>query len=77
MERRYQVVTYSHDIGADERRDYGTMAEAVKAARGWLRSEEAAYVYDTKRGTVRHAWKLPPEYAFNPRAITPACIMHN
>ena len=46
MGRRYQVVTYSHDTGADDRMDYTRKAEAMKAARRYRDSEEYAAVYD-------------------------------
>lgn len=49
---RYQVVTHSFDIGTDEKFDYSTKAEAVKAARGYRKSEEYAAVYDRKNKTA-------------------------
>ena len=51
-ERRYQVVTWSDDIGADERMDYTTKADAVKAARSYKSTEEYAAVYDRKNKTA-------------------------
>ena len=46
MERRYQVVTYSRDIGSDERMDYLTLKQAVREAKKYRKSEEFAAVYD-------------------------------
>ena len=49
---RYQVVTHSFDIGADEKFDYSTKAEAVKAARGYRKTEDYAAVYDRETKTA-------------------------
>lgn len=46
MERRYQVVTYSRDIGSDEHMDYPTLKQAVREAKKYRKSEEFAAVYD-------------------------------
>lgn len=46
MERRYQVVTYSRDIGSDEHMDYITLKQAVREAKKYRKSEEFAAVYD-------------------------------
>lgn len=51
-ELRYQVITWSDDIGADERMDYKTKAEAVKAARAYKGHEEYAAVYDREKKTA-------------------------
>ena len=40
MIKRYLVVTYSRDIGSDERLDYSTMRDAIRAARQHLREED-------------------------------------
>lgn len=46
MGRRYQVVTYSRDIGSNERMDYLTLKQAVREAKKYRKSEEFAAVYD-------------------------------
>ena len=46
MERSYQVVTYSRDIGSDEHMDYITLKQAVREAKKYRKSEEFAAVYD-------------------------------
>ena len=74
--KRYQVVTYSSDIGTDEKMDFDRMSDAIKEARRWLSREEASYVYDQQKHIVRHAFHGSLELAFNARVITPACIMH-
>lgn len=43
---RYEVVTWSRDIGSDEKRDYVDLIAAVKAAKTYRRREEYAAVYD-------------------------------
>ena len=49
MNIRYQVVTYSLDTGADEKRDYATKQSAVIAARTYLATEDSAAVYDRRK----------------------------
>ena len=44
--KRYEVVTYSYDIGIDTQMDYSKFSEAVKAARKFLGLEEYAAIYD-------------------------------
>lgn len=44
-ERPYQVVTYSSDIGSDEKMDYDCFVDAVKAAQRFRKEEEYAAVY--------------------------------
>lgn len=51
-EKRYQVVTWSYDIGSDERMDFTTLAEAVKEAKSYQDSEEYAAVYDRNKKTA-------------------------
>lgn len=46
---RYQVVTYSRDIGEDERLDYTTKQSAIMAARKHLSTEDSAAVFDRKQ----------------------------
>lgn len=40
MERRYQVVTYSRDIGSDEHMDYLTLKQAVREAKKYRKVVE-------------------------------------
>ena len=44
--KRYQVVTYSQDIGTDGRMDFARLSEAVKDAKKYRSTEEYAAVYD-------------------------------
>lgn len=67
---RYQVITYSRDTGADEKREYTTIKEASAAALqelsfrpGKVGIEEAALVYDLKSKRVRAIWGFWPESA--------------
>ena len=46
--KRYQVVTWSCDIGSDEHMDYSDFSDAYMAARKYLGAEEYAAVYDSK-----------------------------
>ena len=46
---RYQVVTYSQDIGSDEKMDYPKLTEAIKAAEKYKGKEEYAAVYDREK----------------------------
>lgn len=43
---RYQVVTYSYDIGSDEKKDYPKLTKAIKEAEKYKGKEEYAAVYD-------------------------------
>lgn len=67
---RYQVITYSRDTGADEKRDYKTLKAASAAAIQKLSFrpdevgvEEAALVYDLKEKRIRAIWGFWPESA--------------
>lgn len=44
-EKPYQVVTYSSDVGSDEKMDYDYFVDAVKAAKKYRKEEEYAAVY--------------------------------
>lgn len=46
---RYQVVTYSADIGEDEKRDFTNKRAAVASAKAYLATEESAAIYDTQK----------------------------
>ena len=52
MERRYQVVTYSSDIGSDEHMDFSRLSEAIKDAKRYRKTEEYAAVYDRTTKTA-------------------------
>ena len=44
--RRYQVVTYSRDIGSDGKMDFDNLRPAITAASRYRNKEEYAAVYD-------------------------------
>ena len=58
--KRYQVITYCAECGADEKLDYAVKAEAEKAARDCrlVENYDGALVYDLKaRKTISlHGW---------------------
>ncbi len=47
---RYEVVTYSSDIGTDSRLDFFRLADAVKDAKRYQKTEEYAAVFDREYG---------------------------
>jgi len=49
MDKRYSVVTWSDDVGTDERMDYTRKADAIKEARSYNGKEEYAAIYDRKK----------------------------
>jgi hypothetical protein len=49
---RYQVVTYSHDIGIDEKLDFQRKKDAIAHARLYKKREDYAAVYDEKTRTA-------------------------
>ena len=51
-ERRYQVVTWSRDIGSDEHMDYNDAAAAIAEAQRYKGREEYAAVYDRQTKTA-------------------------
>lgn len=52
MIKRYQVCTWSSDIGADDKMDFSTKSEAIKEARKYKKSEEYSAVYDHETNTA-------------------------
>lgn len=54
MPHRYEIVTYSRDIGSDERGDFSRKADAIRYARSFRKSEDYTAVYDalTRTATV-------------------------
>lgn len=44
---RFQVVTYSWDIGIDDRMDYDDINKAIKEAKKYKNTEEYAAIYDS------------------------------
>lgn len=44
--RRFQVITYSNDIGSDEHMDFDGLQAAIKEAKKYRKREEYAAVYD-------------------------------
>ena len=56
---RYQVVTWSSDIGSDEKMDFATFAEAKKEANRYRKTEEYAAIYDYVTKTARVIFGTP------------------
>ena len=52
MEKRFLVVTYSDDIGSDDRMDFTRISTAAKDAEAYRGIEEYAAVYDKKSRTA-------------------------
>ena len=50
--KRYQVVTWSSDIGSDSHMDYSRFSDAATAAGKFRGCEEYAAVYDHKTKTA-------------------------
>ena len=46
MEKRYELVIWDDDIGEDERGDYCTIQEAIKAAERMRKETKYAAIYD-------------------------------
>lgn len=44
--KRYEVCTYSNDIGTGERMDFDRLSDAIKDAKTYRKTEEYAAVYD-------------------------------
>lgn len=51
-EKRYQVCTWSDDVGADDKMDFSNKKEAVKDAMKYKGKEEYAAVFDTETNTA-------------------------
>lgn len=51
-EKRYQVCTWSDDIGADDKMDFASEREAIKEAMKYKGKEEYAAVYDNQTKTA-------------------------
>ena len=51
--KRFQVVTYSWDIGIDDRMDFDDIHKAILHAKSFRNTEEYAAIYDSK---YRIAW---------------------
>ncbi len=73
---RYQIITYDTDYGDDEKLEYKTIKEALKAVKEYLKEYECAFVYDKKKKTVRHAFNTFPQGHFAPWVNTKECILH-
>lgn len=63
--KRYQVVTYSDDCGADEKMDFNTLSEAFNDAIGYQGKEDAAAVYDHQSGVAYSVFGLVGSYMFS------------
>ena len=61
--KRYQIITYSYDIGADEKMDYNTIAEAITAVKEYLKDQDSAFIYDRVQKAVRHAFNAYPSHS--------------
>ena len=46
MEKRYEIVVWDNDIGEDERGDYSSLQEAIKAAKQLHREYSYVAIYD-------------------------------
>ncbi len=62
--KRYQVVTWSYDIGSDSHMDYSRFSEAAAAARKFRGREEYAAVYDHKTKTAHIVFGDPETPVF-------------
>lgn len=51
-EKRYQVCTWSDDVGADDKMDFSSKREAIKEAMKHKGKEDYAAVFDKKTNTV-------------------------
>lgn len=45
--KRFQVVTWSNDIGSDEHMDFDGLQSAIKEAKKYRKREEYAAIYDS------------------------------
>lgn len=65
MRHRYEIVTYSRDIGSDEHGSFSRKAEAIRHARSFRKSEDYAAVYDaaTRTATVIFGNLCTPVFA--------------
>lgn len=63
-EKRYQVCTWSNDIGSDDKMDFTNKREAIKYAMMYKGKEEYAAVYDnqTKTAFVTFGSPLSPVF---------------
>ena len=63
--KRYQVVTWSWDIGSDDRMYFSRFNDAYKDARKYLGLEEYAAVYDRKEKVAYVVFGNPWIKVFN------------
>ncbi len=76
-EKRYQIVKYADDIGADEGMDFVTMKEAITEAKRLLKDYESIFIYDYKLKSCRHAFNgLPSNRIFANWVNTKNTIYH-
>lgn len=76
IENRYQICTYSDDIGSDDGMDYPTIGEAMKHIKEYLKREQAVFIYDRVKESIRHAWNRSPVGIFTTWVDVRHCIMH-
>lgn len=76
-EKRYSVAGYSWDTGADDKGDHNTIESAIKECRALLRDGwDAAFIYDRKTRSCRHAFNGDPLSVFNERVDCSETIYH-
>jgi hypothetical protein len=70
--KRYQVVTYSDDIGTDEQMDFNKLYPAILAAGSYKKREDYAAVYDRVENIafVVFGSVLSPVFSESVRVIT-------
>ena len=59
-QNRYQIITYSEDSGADEKREYKTIKEAEQAAREYKYHSDGYYcgliIFDLVKRVIVREW---------------------
>lgn len=77
LEKRYSVAAFAWDCGADEKGDHDTIGEAIKECRALLRTGwDAAFIYDRKTRSCRHAFNGDPLSVYNERVDMSSTIYH-
>ena len=74
--KRYLIITRSHDVGTDEKMDYCTIGEAMKAVAIYKKRYEEVFIYDYLQNSVRHAFGGFPTSVFAKDVHTENCIYH-
>lgn len=63
--KRYQVVTYCHECGTNEKMDFNTLSEAFMDASNYQGKEDAAAVYDYHTGIAYAVFGLVGQSMFS------------